>query len=188
MNTLTKALFAATLSLVLLMATAITGFAATFTFNRIKISGNVKLELIQGTKERVEIVGEYSTHNTSIKRQGYTLLIKSSESEPVTIKVTVTELSRIDACNRVSVESRGLLQLKYLQVFLADEATANVKANTESMYTFLKGNSHLNISGTTLDHTLVMDSLAKLNMGNLVARKTTTNSISEALAWSHNAR
>lgn len=188
MNTLTKTLSITLFSLSLLIVSTASSFAATFTFNRIKISGNVKLEVVQGPQERIEVLGDYSSRNTSIKKQGYTLLIKSSEYEPVIIKVSVKELCRIDASGLVQVETIGNLNLKYLQIFLADEATANVKASTESMYTFLKGHSHLNISGTTADHTLVMDSLSKLNMGNLVALKTTTNSISETLAWSRSAK
>lgn len=182
MNTLSKTLSALSLTLILLTATSLTASAAEFTFNRIKVSGNVKLEVVKGDRERIEIISGSTSRGTIIKKQNYTLIIKSTEDEPVTVRVYATELSRIDAAGQAQVESRGTLNLKYLQVFLADEAKANIKANSESMYTFLKGNSHLNISGTTADHTLVMDTLAKLNMGSLVALKTTTSSMAEVLA------
>jgi len=188
MNILTKTLSATALGLFLLLANASSSFATTFTFNRIKISGNVKLEVVQGKQERIEVYGDYSSRNTSIKKKGYTLLINSSEFVPVTIRVSVTDLQRIDASGQVSVNTPVDLNLKYLQIFLQGDAKADVKANTESMYTFIKGNSHLNISGITQDHTLVMDSLAKLNMGNLVATKTTTSTVNQALALSVNAK
>ena len=188
MNTLVKRLSATAATLFLLTATSMTSLAAEFTFNKIKISGHVKLEVVQGADEKIAVEGDYSSRNTSIKRQGYTLIIKSNEYEPLTIKISIKDLQRIDASGRVEVVTKGNLNLKYLQIFLQDQATANVKATTESMYTFLKGSSHLNLSGITQDHTLVMDSLAKLNMGNLVAVKTTTNTITEAMAWSRNSK
>ncbi len=188
MNTLMKKLSAAALTLFILITTGLTTLAAEFTFNKIKVSGNVKLEVVQGDQERIEVQGEYSARNTSIKRQGYTLIIKSSEYEPIIIKISVKNLQRIDASDQVTIETRGKLNLKYLQIFLQDQAIANVKATAESMYTFLKGSSHLNLSGFTQDHTLVMDSLAKLNMGNLVATRTTTNTITEAMAWSRTSK
>ncbi|TKC05101.1 GIN domain-containing protein [Pedobacter frigoris] len=188
MKTLTKTLLSAMLMLFVLATTAMTTLASTFSFNKITITGKVKIELVQADREKIEVYGDYSSRNTSIKRQGYTLIIKSSEYEPVTIRISVADLQRIDASGDVTVETIGKFNLKYLQIFLKDNAKANVKATTESMYTFIKGHSDLKLSGATLDHTLVRDSISKLTIEHFVAVKTTNNSIDEAMAFSLNAK
>jgi len=188
MNTLTKTVVGTVLTLLVVAVTTMSTFAADLTFNKIRISGNVKLEIIQGDKESVSVIGEYSARNTSIKRKGYVLLINSSEYEPVTIRVCVKDLQRIDASDKVEVETIGTFKVKYLQVFLKDDAKANVKASSESMYTFIKDRSDLKISGKTLSHTIVRDSVSKLTMQHFVATVTTTNDINETLALSLNAK
>jgi hypothetical protein len=201
MKTLAKTLFASALAVVFLAATAMTTTAAArtsillstpanapVTFNRILVSGNVKLVIVQKNNERVEVEGDYTSPKTKITRMGRTLIIKSNEFEPVQITVSVKDLQRIDASDNVTVETMGKFDLKYLQIFLKGDAKANVKANAESMYTFIKGNADLKLSGTTLNHTLVKDSISRVNMDNLAAVKTTRTSIGEALALSQSAK
>lgn len=188
MKTLTKTLLSTMLVLFVLTAIATTTLASSFSFNKIKITGKVKIELVQGEREKIEVYGDYSSKNTSIKRQGYTLIVKSSEYQPVTIRISVADLQRIDASGDVVVETIGKFNLKYLQIFLKDNAKANVKATTESMYTFIKDRSDLKLSGATLDYTSVRDSVSKLTLEHFVAVKTTNNSVAEAMAFSLNAK
>lgn len=201
MKTLAKTLFASVLAVVFFSATAMTAAAAERTsvllstpaaapvsFNRIQVSGNVKLVIVQKNNERVEVEGECTPSKTKVTRMGYTLIIKSNEFEPVVITVSVKDLQRIDASDNVTVETMGKFDLKYLQIFLKGDAKANVKANAESMYTFIKGNADLKLSGATLDHTLVKDSVSRVNIDNLAAVKTTRTSMGEALAWTQNAK
>lgn len=193
MKTLAKTLFASALTAIFLASTAITTYAsdidqkvvesvAPATFNKVKVSGNVKVVLIQGKKERIEIInGDYNQDKTSIKRLGHTLIINSTEDSPITVFVSVSDLQRIDASGSVVVKTEGNFDVKYLQVFLKDEAIAVVKANAESMYTFIKDNADLKLSGTTADYTSVKDRISKLDTDRLVALKTTTTPFDEVM-------
>lgn len=186
MKTLVKTLFASALTVVFLASTAMTTFAngtdkkpveltTPMTFNKLKVSGNVKVVLVQSKKERIEVVnGDYNQDKTSIKRLGYTLIINSTEANQITVLVLVNDLQRIDASGQAVVKTEGKFDLKCLQVFLKDDAKAMVKANTESMYTYIKDHADLKLSGTTADHTMIKDDISKLNTDRLMALKTTT--------------
>lgn len=193
MKTLAKTLFASALTLVFIASTAMTTFAndgdtktvevaAPMTFNKVKVSGNVKVVLVQGKKERIEVVnGDYNLDKTSIKRLGYTLIINSTEANQITVLVSLNDLQRIDASDKAIVKTDGKFDVKYLQVFLKDDAKATVKANTESMYTYIKDHADLKLSGTTADHNVVKDDISKLDMDNLVALKTTTTPLNQVM-------
>jgi len=193
MKTLAKTLFASALTLVFITSTAITTFAngidtktvevaVPMTFNKVKVSGNVKVVLVQGKKERIEVInGDYNLDKTSIKRLGYTLIINSTEANQITVLVSLNDLQRIDASDKAIVKTDGKFDVKYLQVFLKDDAKATVKANTESMYTYIKDHADLKLSGTTADHNVVKDDISKLDMDNLVALKTTTNPLNQIM-------
>jgi len=188
MKTLAKTLFASALTAVLFTSSAMAGQTsevkketvkaiAPVTFNKILITGNVKLIVVQGARESISVDGDYNQSTTSIKKRGYILIINSLESTPVTIRVSVKDLQRIDASNTVRVVTSGKIDVKYLQVFLKDDAKADVKANTESLYTYITGNADLKLSGATQDYTSLKDKLSKLNLENLSALKSTTDSV-----------
>lgn len=184
MKTLTKTLIASALTAVVLTSSAITTFAAnpsphiisfktgTITFNKVIISGNVNVILVKGNQEEVRIDEYYNPSKTTIARKGYSLLINSTEKYPVTIKVTVKDLSRIQAFDNSSVATRGTLNLTYLQIFLNDNATANIKTTANSMYTILKGESTLKLSGTADSHTYIADNAEHITFENFVCQKT----------------
>ncbi|NRF41665.1 GIN domain-containing protein [Pedobacter foliorum] len=193
MKTLAKTIFASALTVIFLASTAITTFAsdidkkvvesvAPMTFNKVKVSGNVKVLLVQSKRENIEVInGEYNQDKTSIKRLGYTLVINSTEASQITVLVSVSDLQRIDVSGSAVVKTDSKFNVKYLQVFLKDDAKAIVKANTESMYTYIKDNADLKLSGTTADHTLVKDDISKLDTDQLVALKTTTTPFNEVM-------
>nr|WP_068889951.1 DUF2807 domain-containing protein [Pedobacter panaciterrae] len=193
MKTLAKTLFASALTVIFLTSTAITTFAngidkqttefaTPMTFNKVKVSGNVKVILVQSKRERIEVInGDYNLDKTSIKRLGYTLVINSTEANQITVLISVNDLQRIDASDRAIVKTDGKFDVKYLQVFLKDNARASVKANTESMYTYIKDHANLKLSGTTADHNLVKDDISKLDTDQLVALKTTTTPFDQVM-------
>lgn len=197
MKTLAKTIFASALTVIFLASTAITTFAsdidkkvvesvAPMTFNKVKVSGNVKVLLVQSKRENIEVInGEYNQDKTSIKRLGYTLIINSTEASQITVLVSVNDLQRIDVSGSAVVKTDRKFNVKYLQVFLRDDAKAIVKANTESMYTYIKDNADLKLSGTTADYTLVKDDISKLDTDHLVALKTTKTPFNEVMVASN---
>ncbi|HMI04108.1 MAG TPA: DUF2807 domain-containing protein [Pedobacter sp.] len=196
MKTLAKTLCASALTAIFLTS-AVTGtFAAAahhdqvkpgppFTFHRITITGNVTVILSQGSKETVTADGDFNRMSMSVVRKGYTLMINSTAAERTTIYVSVKELQRIDASNDVIVKTAGKINARHLQVFLKDQASAEVNANTESLYTYIRGNANLRLSGSTQDHIVLKDGISKLTLQDFVALKSTVESTdSELLAAS----
>lgn len=147
------------------------------TFNKIVVSGRVTVLISQRPKESVTAEREYDKTKISFKRRGYTLLISSSDPEPITISISVKELQRIDARGNALVRTTGKLDVQHLQIFLKDEARAQVKANTESLYTYITGHADLKVSGSTQQHFITKDNISRLNMEDLTAAKVTTDSV-----------
>lgn len=161
------------------------GKATPFSFNRIQITGNVTVIISQGFRERVTADSDFNRSNVSVRKKGYTLMINSTATEPITINVSVVDLQRIDASNDVVVRTAGKIQVQHLQVLLKDQAVAEVDANTESLYTYIRGNADLKLSGTTQDHIVSKDGMSKLTLQNFVALKSTMETpASELLAVS----
>lgn len=189
MKTLAKTLFASVLTAIILSASIFTATAAdgdlnilrssVIDFNKVVITGNVKVELVQSSKQRVEVYENYNKETTSIIQKGDKLIINSAEEEPINIVVYVKDLQRIDASNTVSVITRGKFSSKVLQVFLKDGASAYVNAEIGSLYTVIKDHAGLKLKGSSNDHTLVKSQIAKLKMDNFAALKTTTSSMDE---------
>ena len=108
MKTLAKSLFAAALTAVVLTSSAMTTFAAEpvvtetiasskASFNKIWVSGNVKIVLTQGDKQGVVGTNNYDSKNTSVLSRGNTLYINSTEAGQVTLNITVKDLERVEA-------------------------------------------------------------------------------------------
>lgn len=184
MKTLTKTLIASALTAIVLTSSTIPTFATSLnhkllsfktgaiTFNKVIVSGNVKVILVKGQEEEVRIDEYYNSSKTTIARKGYHLLINSTERHPITIIVTVKDLNRIQASDNATVATKGILNLECLQIFLHDNATADVKTNANSMYTVLKGESILKLSGTADSHTYMASNMGNINFDDFICQKT----------------
>ena len=181
MKTFTKTLFAALLTAIIITGTAMTSAAAhnfknfdtpISGINKIWVSGNVKIVLSQSDVESVFVDGSYNANNTSIQSKGQTLYINSTEPYQVTINVSVKDLQRIEAAGSATVVTTSNFDVKYLQVFLSQCATAKVKANAGSVYTVIKDDAVLKINGTAKEHVLVASNMKNARMRNFVSLKT----------------
>lgn len=184
MKTLTQTLFATALATVILSTSALATFASTghktevlktsssaVTFNKIIVSGNVKVVLLQGTKESIKVDDNFDASKTSIKKNGYKLMIHSTEIDPVTITVSVKDLQRLDISGISSVETKGKFDLKYLQIFMSHSSSANIKAKTESLYTNIGDDAALKLGGSTDDHTFIAGQSAKADLDEFICNK-----------------
>ncbi|HKG07237.1 MAG TPA: DUF2807 domain-containing protein [Pedobacter sp.] len=188
MKTLTKTLFATLLAAVVLTSTAMTTLAANTvkvasvknSFNKIWVSGNVKIELTQSDTEGVFVAEGFDAEKTSVMSKGQTLYINSMESGQVTIKVSVKDLQRIEAAGNAVVVMSNSFNVKYLQLFLSQSAKAKINAVAGSMYTVVNDDAVLNISGITHDHTLLASNIANVKSENF--RSINTNSQGTELA------
>lgn len=177
MKTAIKTLIASTLTAIVLTSSAFTTFAkekspsntATVKFNKVVITGNANVVLVQGDSEGLTSNDLIEANNTTVKQKGYTLYINSTDKS--TIYVHVKDLQRIDAANNSTVKTRGNFNLALLQIFLKDEAKAKVNATVGSLYTNLSNQSNLKLSGSSAEHELVSNGLSKLNQRDFVIAK-----------------
>ncbi|ALL08002.1 hypothetical protein AQ505_22470 [Pedobacter sp. PACM 27299] len=178
MKTAIKTLIATSLTAIVLTSSAFTTFAkektplsiaAPVKFNKVVVTGNAKVVLVQGNREDISSYDALAENGTSVVQKGYTLHINSTDNS--TIYVYVKDLQRIDAANTATVKTRGNFDLAVLQIFLKDEAKADVNAKVSSLYTDISGYSDLKLSGSSKEHALVKNDVSKLNLNDFVIAK-----------------
>lgn len=194
MKTSIKSLLALTLTAIVLSTSAFTSLAVAAdkttsvkvapltTFNKIVVSGNVKLTLVQKSKQDIAVDSEFDQSKTSFKQKGYTLFINSTDSETIYVTVSVTDLQRIDASQGARVTTAGNFKLEVLQVFLQDNATASVKGTINSLYTVTKDHSDLKLAGTANQHIIVKNRNSILDTEKFAALKTEMTSLEAGIA------
>ncbi|WP_256004376.1 MULTISPECIES: GIN domain-containing protein [Pedobacter] len=180
MKTITKTLFAGLFTLMVSASSMATTFAANTThsintarsFNKIWVAGNVKIILSQSEKEGVFVDETFNPDKTSVLSKGQTLYINTMESSQVTIRVAVKDLHRIEAAGSAVVVSSNNINVDFLQVFASQNAKVKVSAITGDLYTVVKEDAVLKMSGTAGQHTLVAGNMKNVKLDNLVAQKT----------------
>lgn len=191
MKTLTKTLFAAALTVVVLTSSAITTFATEQVatelatpsaegFNKIWISGNVKVVLTQGNKPSVIGTSNYDSTKTSVLSKGQTLYINSTESAQVTLNITVKDLQRVEAYGQSVVVTSNNFEVTNLQLFLNQSATAKIKTTVGSLYTVVKDNAVLKLNGNADKSTMVASNIKNVKLGDFVSLRSESY-VSEAM-------
>jgi hypothetical protein len=176
MKTLAKSLFAAALTAVVLTSSTMVTFAteptskatltsasAVKTFNKIWVSGNVKIVLTQGENQKVVGLDNYDASKTSVKSEGQTLYINSTEKGQVTLNITVKDLQRVEAYGQSQVVTSNNFDVENLQLFLNQSATASIKTTAESLYTVVKDNAALKLNGTAAQSTMIARNMNNIN-------------------------
>ena len=191
MKTLAKTLFAAALTAVVFTSSAMATLAAEpvktetktpslSTFNRIWVSGNVKIVLTQGNKQNVEGAVNYDAAKTSLSTDGRTLFINSLETSQVTLNITVKDLERIEAYGQSVVVTSNNFDVKYLQLFLNQSATAKIKTTAGSLYTIVKDDAVLKLNGTAGESTMIASNMKNVKLADFASLKSASYA-SEAL-------
>ena len=183
MKTLTKIVFAAALTSLVLTSSAMVTSAAepvkaeTKTsklskFNRIWVSGNVKVILTQGDKQSIEGANNYDAARTSISTDGKTLFINSEETSLVTLNITVKDLERIEAYGQSVIVTSNNFDVKNLQLILSQRATAKIKTTAGSLYTIVKEDAVLKLNGTADESTLIASNMKNVKLADFAALKS----------------
>lgn len=191
MKILTKTLFATALTVVLFASSAMATFAtepAPFNtttssiknVNRIWVSGNVKIVLTQGDKESIRGTENFDAAKTSVMSKGQTLYINSMETDQITLNITVKDLQRIEAYGQSVVVTSNNFDVKYLQLFLSQSATAKIKTNAKSLYTVVKEDAILKLNGTADQSTMVASNMKNIKMTDFASARAESYA-SEAL-------
>ncbi|MDY0905018.1 GIN domain-containing protein, partial [Pedobacter sp. CFBP9032] len=140
--------------------------------NRIWVSGNVKIVLTQGEKESVIGAENYDATKTSVSSNGKTLYINSMETSQVTLNITVKDLERIEAYGQSVVITNNNFDVKNLQLFLNQSATARIKTTATSLYTVVKEDAVLKLNGTAAESTMVASNAKNVKLGDFVSLKS----------------
>jgi len=183
MKTLAKTIFAAALTAVLFTSSAMASFAAepvkteTKTsslskFDRIWVSGNVKLILTQGDKQNVAGMSNYDASKTSVSTDGKTLFINSMETSQVTLNITVKDLERIEAYGQSVVVTSNNFDVKNLQLFLSQSATAKIRTTASSLYTIVKDDAVLKLNGTAGESTMIAGNMKNVKLADFASLKS----------------
>jgi len=183
MKTLAKTIFAAALTAVVFTSSAMATIAAEpvktetktaslSTFNRIWVSGNVKIVLTQGNKQNVEGTSNYDAAKTSLSTDGRTLFINSLETSQVTLNITVKDLERIEAYGQSVVVTSNNFDVKYLQLFLNQSATAKIKTTAGSLYTIVKDDAVLKLNGTAGQSTMIASNRKNVKLADFASLKS----------------
>ncbi|MEJ5963045.1 GIN domain-containing protein [Pedobacter immunditicola] len=194
MKTSIKTVFAAALTAIFLSTTAFTTFAtdtpkkatvkaSAMKVNMVVVTGDVDVYLIHSDKEDIRVVpfGDNEA-NVSFKKRGAKLFISSPEAERATIYVYLKDLKRIDVSNTAMVKTQGDFNLEALQIFLKDRAKANVNVNTKSLYTVIKDESDLKLTGESAVHILEKAEYATLKTHKFNAGKTEAKTLKPGYA------
>lgn len=192
MKTAIKTLFAIALTTVLSTTVASTVKAAdnnTITVlsevkkvNKINVSGNVEVILVQSPTESVKVYDNYYSKNALVQQQDGELRISSFNKETLTVVVYVNSLSTITASDNAKVKTYGKFNALSLDVNLKDNATANLNTNTVSLNSNLSGQSNLTLAGSTSEYNATMGSVAKVNLDQFAAQTTNIQSQNVVIA------
>ncbi|TCC93782.1 hypothetical protein EZ428_03145 [Pedobacter frigiditerrae] len=150
--------------------------------NKINVSGNVELILVQSADENVKVYNDYYASNALVQQKNGELRISSFNKETLTVIVYVTNLNSITASENATVKTFGKFSLLNLDVNLKDKATANLNTSTISLNANVTDEANLTLSGTTEEYNAVLGSVAKLNMNSFAAETTSIKSQNISIA------
>ncbi|WP_316770158.1 GIN domain-containing protein [Pedobacter frigiditerrae] len=150
--------------------------------NKITVSGNVELILVQSADENVKVYNNYYASNALVQQKNGELRISSFNKETLTVIVYVTNLNSVTASDNATVKTFGKFSLLNLDVTLKDKATANLNTSTISLNANVTDEANLTLSGTTEDYNAVLGSVAKLNMTQFAAETTSIKSQNISIA------
>jgi hypothetical protein len=183
MKNLAKTAIAAAITAVMLTSSVATTFAANpvvpqvishsaLSFDRIWVSGNVKIILTQGDKQGVIGTENYDSSKTSVLSNGRTLYINSTENGQVTLNITVKDLQRIEAYGQSVVVTTNNFNVKYLQLILDQSARVKINTTAQSLYTVVKGDAVLKLNGTANQSTIVANNAKNVKVGKFASLRS----------------
>lgn len=198
MKTLAKTLFAAALTAVVFTSSAMTTFATEpvkaetktsrlSTFNRIWVSGNVKIILTQGDKQGIVGTNNYDATKTFVTSDGKTLFVNSIESDLVTLTVTVKDLERVEAHSQSKVITSNNFKVDNLQLFLYQSATAKINTTAKGLYTIVSDDAVLKLNGSAVQSTMIASNMKNVKLADFSSLKSASYASKELMEAEQNA-
>ena len=129
--------------------------------NKLVVMGNVDVYLTQGTKENLKVYDNYYSKNALVHWENGELRITSFDKEKLTVTITVSNLSAIEASGNVNVRSMNELSTIDLDIQLKNNATAQIEAQAVNISSSLQDQSKLELSGESENQHLALSDVAK---------------------------
>jgi hypothetical protein len=177
-----KTLFATVIIAITVCFSSFAAKAQLSAIRKIIVKGNANIVLVQQEKESVKILETIDTAKSNVKMVGNTLMVNSTEVEPITVMVYVKDLFRIEAFDNANISVRGQLNLPYLQVLLHDNAKASVNIITKGVYSVIDDKSTLKLKGVSNQHIVYRSKISKIKMDDFACVSTTSNNIQNLVA------
>jgi hypothetical protein len=138
-------------------------------FYKIEVHGNVRLHLLQGEKNAVEMRGTYFDHNALLQVDNGVLRITCYRTECLDVWVTVYDLSAIAAYDNVKLDTYGKLSVIELDVELFNKAKASLNLDCFSTHIKLNDSALADLSGYAMEGNLEVNYASTLSSSNFVA-------------------
>jgi hypothetical protein len=90
----------------------------------------------------------------------------------VTLNITVKDLQRVEAYGQSVVVTSNNFDVKNLQLFLNQSATAKIKTTAGSLYTVVKDDAYLKLNGTADKSTMVASNMKNVKLGDFASLKS----------------
>lgn len=117
----------------------------------LEVSGNVKLTLIQGANEGVQIYDTYYSKNALVQQEGELLRLSSYNKVPLEVVVTVAQLQKLSVSGTSVVDTYGPIHFLALNVKLTNKAKANLGIEAVQLITHIADMSKLKLNGFSED-------------------------------------
>lgn len=154
--------------------------------NKINVSGNVELILVQSNTESVQVYNNYYANNALVQSKEGNLNISSYSKEKLTVVVNFKNLTNITASDNATIASFGKVSLLGLELNLKNNAQANLDLNAINLYTQINGNSALTLTGTAMNYKANVQNLASVNLNKFSADATAFESRNSRIAKNTN--
>lgn len=192
MKTAIKNLFAAMLTVVISAsapafanakeAKKVTVLSTVKNFNKLNVSGNVEVILVQSANPSVQVYDNYYAKNALVQEKDGELRISSFDKETLTVVVYASQLNEITASDKSVVKTNGKFSTLNLEVNLKDQAKATLNTNTIDLFATINDKASLSLSGSTTDYNAVIGNLASLSAERFVAENSNIQSKNTAVA------
>ena len=140
---------------------SVTEFKDVKHINKLVLMGNVDVYLTHGVEENLKVYDNYYTKNALVQWENGELRITSFDKERLTVTITVSNLSAIEASGNVNVRSMNELSTIDLDIRLKNNATAKIDAQAVNISSSLQDQSKLVLSGESENQHLALNGAAE---------------------------
>lgn len=138
---------------------------------KLNVSGNVHVTIVQDAESKRLFSLDNGGKAKVYEEDGVIYVSSKTNALPVAVTVYVNNIDRITGDGKAVVKTKNILKVQYLQIILSDNSTANINAETESLYTMLSNETAITLSGSTAAHFISANELAVIDTKNLTATK-----------------